>query len=147
MCSCRNEALELWERRFPVLFTCLRLSPDSGGAGRFRGGLGYRRELELLADVRLNAFQDRHQHGAPGIFGGEPGAPNALLFRVDGVWGDAREHFGSPSTSKLTNLRLPAGSAIAILAGGGGGWGDPAARAREAIERDLEHGYVTEWRR
>ena len=143
MCSCKNESIELWERRYPVRFTGFRLRPDSGGAGRFRGGLGYRKDFVVLSDVRLNAFQDRHERGAPGIFGAEAGVPNALLFEIDGVWGDAKEHFGSLSKSKLDNVRLPAGSTISIRVGGGGGWGRPTERSRAAVEHDVDFGYVT----
>jgi N-methylhydantoinase B/oxoprolinase/acetone carboxylase alpha subunit len=143
MCSCRNEALEFWERRYPVRFTSFQLRQDSGGAGRHRGGLGYRKELELLADVRLNAFQDRHLRGARGLQGGQPGAPNALLFEIDGVWDNAVAHFGSASPSKLANIRLPRGTRIAICAGGGGGMGEPAERPAAAVSRDVALGYVS----
>ena len=130
----------------PVRFSRFSLRPDSGGDGQFRGGLGYEKEFEVLATTRLNAFQDRHKNGAPGIFGGEPGATNQYLFMIDDDWADATEHFGSPSPSKLTNLRLPEGSRVRIVAGGGGGWGDPKRRSPTAVERDLEYGYVTQSR-
>lgn len=143
MTSCRNESMEVWERRYPVRFTRFSLREDSGGPGRFRGGLGYRKEFEVLGPVRVNAFQDRHLSGAPGLAGGDPGAPNALLFELDGRWADAVSHFGLTSPSKISNVSLPAGAKIAICAGGGGGYGDPEQRSDALVARDLELGYVS----
>ena len=112
------------------------------GPGEYRGGLGYRKEFELLADAYVNAYQDRHQRGAPGIEGGGDGAPNAVMFRVDGVWGTAVEHFGAKSSSKFTAVPVRSGSAISMIAGGGGGYGDPRDRSAEAVARDNAFGYV-----
>ena len=143
MGSCRNESIELWEQRFPFRFTRFALLPDSGGAGKFRGGLGYVKEFEVLADVDVNAYQDRHRRGAPGICGGDDGAPNAIMFRIDEVWGTAVDHFATKSSSKFTAVPVKCGSLISMVAGGGGGYGELGERAPEASKRDVEFRYVT----
>jgi N-methylhydantoinase B len=143
MAPCKNESMEVWERRFPVRYVRFELRANSGGRGQFRGGLGFRKEWTLLTAHTINAVQDSHLTGSRGRCGGGPGAPNALLFCIDGTWGDGRRHFGTISPSKLDNVAVPAGSIVAVCAGGGGGYGDPARRRPESVQQDLEYRYCT----
>jgi N-methylhydantoinase B len=131
--------VEILEAAYPVMFTRWALRPDSGGAGRHRGGLGAIYELELLeeqADVFL--FGERGRFAPPGILGGGAGALNRFAVqRRDG----SQEH--PPMASKWVGIRLGKGDRVRLETPGGGGYGPAAERAPEAIQRDLDNGYVT----
>ncbi len=131
--------VEILEAAYPVMFTRWALRPDSGGAGRHRGGLGAIYELELLeehADVFL--FGERGRFAPPGILGGGPGALNRFAVqRRDG----SQEH--PPMASKWVGIRLAKGDRVRLETPGGGGYGPAAERAPAAIQRDLDNGYVT----
>jgi N-methylhydantoinase B len=131
--------VEILEAAYPVMFTRWALRPDSGGAGRHRGGLGAIYELELLeehADVFL--FGERGRFAPPGILGGGSGALNRFAVqRRDG----SQEH--PPMASKWVGIRLEKGDRVRLETPGGGGYGPAAERAPEAIQRDLDNGYVT----
>ncbi len=121
----------MFETRFPFRTLSYGLLPDSGGAGRHRGGLAVRRDLEVLApEVTVSAFLDRVEHGAWGLFGGRPGRCAALLVRRagDDRFRDFCEAFGTISPSKLAGVVLRAGDVVRIESAGGGGFGDPAER-------------------
>jgi N-methylhydantoinase B len=127
--------VEILEAAYPVIFTKWALRPDSGGPGKHRGGLGAIYEVELLeeeADVFL--FGERGRFAPPGVVGGKPAAKNRFLF--DG----GKE---PPMTSKMVGLKLRRGERLHLETPGGGGYGAPQERAREAVERDLALGYVT----
>jgi len=126
-------SVEAFEASCPVLIWRKDLLPDSGGPGRWRGGLGQEVELEVMADepVRLSLIADRMKHPAGGLGGGEAGAP-ALVAKADGT----RPHPKGRSV-------LQPGDRLLMHYGGGGGFGDPRQRDAAAVRRDLEDGYVT----
>ncbi len=130
--------VEILEAAFPVAFTRWALRPDSGGAGRHRGGLGAVYELELLApEAELFLFGDRGRFPPPGVLGGAAGAPTRFtVFRAGGSEEPA-------SRTKLTGIRLRCGDRVRLETPGGGGYGDPRDRSLEAIAHDLRQGYVT----
>lgn len=133
--------LEILEAAYPVAFRQWALRPDSGGAGRHRGGLGAIYEIELLeesADVFL--FGERGRTSPPGILGGKSGALNC--FRFDTAEG--RLHGEPPMASKIVGVKLKRGMRVRLESPGGGGYGDPAAREPAAIRADIAAGYVTE---
>jgi N-methylhydantoinase B len=130
--------VEILEAAYPVLFTQWALRPDSGGAGRHRGGLGAIYEIELLeehADVFL--FGERGRTSPPGVVGGHAGARNRFTFPTATGRGEP------PMASKMTGLRIAKGERLRLETPGGGGYGDPATRASDAVARDLRLGYVT----
>ena len=130
--------VEILEAAYPVLFTQWALRPDSGGAGRHRGGLGAIYEIELLeehADVFL--FGERGRTPPPGVVGGGAGAKNRFSFPTATGRGEP------PMASKMTGLRIAKGDRLRLETPGGGGYGDPATRAPDAIARDLRLGYTT----
>jgi N-methylhydantoinase B len=131
--------VEILEAAYPVMFTRWALRPDSGGAGRHRGGLGAIYEIELLeeeADVFL--FGERGRFAPPGILGGEAGALNRFtLIRRD----DAQ--LQPPMASKWVGVKLAKGDRVRLETPGGGGYGPAAQRSSEAIEHDVRSGYVT----
>jgi len=117
----------------PLVVWHKRLRPDSGGAGRFRGGLGQEAEIEVRspAPVRLSLLSDRRDHPALGLLGGGNGAP-AVIELTDG----SKPHPKSRTT-------VPSGTRLRMVYPGGGGYGDPKARDPAALEDDLRDGYVT----
>ena len=126
-------SIEAFESVSPLVVWYKQLRPDSGGAGRFRGGLGQEAEIEVRSPVpvRLSLLSDRRDHPALGLLGGGAGAP-ALIELGDG----SRPHPKSRTT-------VAPGTRVRMVYAGGGGYGDPGARDRAALENDLRDGYVT----
>jgi N-methylhydantoinase B/oxoprolinase/acetone carboxylase alpha subunit len=81
-----------------------------------------------------------------GVLGGGDGAVGGLWVRRagNGEWRTFVEEFGTMSPSKFSGVTLRAGDQVKILMPGGGGYGDPSARDREAVRRDVEEGFVSE---
>lgn len=128
---------EIIEARFPLRVERLALRPDSGGAGKRRGGLGVLREYRVLGEeVFLTAIMDRSVAPPEGIAGGNDAAHCSVVV-TDGLTGEAVRH------QKAPHLRVPHGSLLSVQTGGGGGWGDPQARPRDAVLEDVRQGYVT----
>jgi N-methylhydantoinase B len=133
----RITPVEIMERRYPLLFEEWSLWPDSGGPGRFRGGVGSRKTFRLLAgEARLSCLGDREHYPPAGVLGGMDGAAHGLILNE----GDEDE---DNLTLKAVGRRLVAGDRVTILAGGGGGYGDPLDRAVELVAEDVRRGLVT----
>lgn len=134
--NCRNtpvEALELSQSFFRV--ERYELRPDSGGAGRRRGGLGAVRTYRFLEDgVHMSAYSDRFRNRAPGVQGGAAGT--TAYIRV--VRHDGSEEQLPPKGAATLN----AGDVLEVGIGGGAGYGDPRTRERELVETDLRSGKV-----
>ena len=126
-------SIEAYESVAPLLVWHKQLRADSGGAGRFRGGLGQEAEIEVRTDapVRLSLLSDRRDHPAKGLLGGLPGAPAVIEFD-DGT---------RPHPKSRTGVKP--GQRVKLLYPGGGGFGDPKARDRQAVLDDLADGYIT----
>jgi N-methylhydantoinase B len=147
--NCRNTPVEIFETRYPLRTLEYALIPDSGGAGRMRGGLGTRRILrvERGAEVTANALFDRTKpgFGAWGLDGGGTGGRGAIMVkrRGDTEFRTFSEVFGTVSPSKFTNILLEEGDEVLIDSPGGGGYGDPRERDPGLLERDLFEGFVS----
>jgi len=126
-------SIEAFESVAPLVVWKKQLTADSGGPGRFRGGLGQEAEIELRAPapVRLSLISDRRDHPALGVLGGGNGAP-ALIEFGDGT----RPHPKSRTT-------IAPGTRLRMVYAGGGGFGDPKARDPESVKRDVRDGYIT----
>lgn len=132
----KSGSAEIHELSGHVVVEQLELAADSGGAGRFRGGLGLNARYRTRGEHRLMALTERTMSPAWGLNGGESARPNGLrLLMPDGT---ARE------ITKVTGIELPAGTVIEVSSGGGGGFGPPSERAPEAVHNDVREGYVTE---
>jgi N-methylhydantoinase B len=130
---------EIVEEEHPCLVEECTLEPDSGGAGQWRGGLGLRRVVRVLgAEGSLSVLSDRNVIPPYGVNGGLPGYPNSFTVERDG-----RTIATSGIPGKVSGFPLRRGDRVVSRSAGGGGYGDPRHRAREAIERDLRAGYVT----
>ena len=125
----RNQPAEFTESRFPVIVEKLGLSTDSGGAGEYRGGLGYDKHYRMLVDCHTIVTADRVRLGCYGVAGGQAGEP----FRVTvDLHGAARALGGL-----VDGEPVRAGQVVRVVTTGGGGWGDPLARAPERVLRDV----------
>jgi N-methylhydantoinase B len=129
--------VEVQEATMPILIEESALDVDSAGAGRFRGGLGYRRIFRLLsAEAAMQINIDRHYCLPWGLNGGLPGMPNRAFIQRDAgaEW---------ELVLKQDGIQLEPGARVMLVGGGGGGWGDPLERDLDAIAEDLVDGYVT----
>ena len=131
--SMTEEALEM-EAPIRLLRNALRC--DSGGAGEFRGGVGIVREYEILhGPVKLSHRGERHFSQARGLLGGGPGGcAYSEIRRRDGRIEEI--------PSKIVTT-LEAGDRVVIMTPGGGGYGDPQQRDRDAVARDVADGKIT----
>lgn len=132
-----NLPIETLEARYPLIMEEYSLRPDSGGPGRFRGGLGLTRQYRLLADEAvLQIRADRSEHAPYGLFGGGPAAHCRNVLNPDG---------DDPKTlpAKAT-LNVRSGVVLRHEQAGGGGYGDPLSRDLDLIEDDLREGKTTQ---
>ena len=135
--NCMNLPVEALEMDVPIRMHRSELRPDSGGRGEFRGGLGISREYEVLAgEVVFTHRGERHRRPARGAAGGGPGAhAHSVIRRATG----AEEVIPSK-----TLVRLQPGDRVEVNTAGGGGYGDPAARAADRLAADIAGGKVSE---
>ena len=130
-----NSAIEETENNLPFLITRYELIPDSEGAGRYRGGLGLRRDWKFPGhEATLTVFSDNRKFAPWGLFGGGSGSPSRYILNPDG---EAKE-----LPSKVT-LQLQPGSVISYRTPGGGGYGTPLERDPERVLEDVAQGKVT----
>jgi N-methylhydantoinase B len=132
-------SIEVAEVRFPLHFRHHEFRSDSGGKGRFRGGLGVALDLvvETTRPALANTAGDGARHGACGMLGGEDGAPH--LYRLISANRPPRV-----LRTKEVGIEVLPGDCFEVRSSGGGGWGPPEQRRPEAHRRDVEQGLVTE---
>jgi N-methylhydantoinase B len=111
---------------------------DSGGAGRFRGGLGCEQVVQARHDIRFNSQMDRVKCKPWGLEDGLSGFGNSVAIHRFGTAQEQRFHNG-----KALNQVLHAGDAYILRSGGGGGFGSPLARDLKSLARDVRCGYVS----
>jgi N-methylhydantoinase B len=132
----RNVPSEYGETFYPLRIREFGLNPDSGGAGRHRGGLGYRILIEFLAPARVRVRTDRYYLEPTGVDGGRPGG--TAQFVINPGMSDERALPG-----KSDNGAVKAGDTLLVTSPGGGGWGDPLERDADLVALDVERGLVT----
>ena len=134
----KSPPVEIMEQAYPVIYNHYRLREGSGGAGRHRGGFGLDYEIELLTDeARASFVMDHGRVGPQGALGGIDGAVNMVtVYRLGGSY--VPKHL-----SKEQDIELQAGDRVRVCTPGGGGYGDPLERDRQAVLRDVELGYYT----
>ncbi len=132
-----NQPVELLEADLPIAVERYGLVPDSGGAGRQRGGLAYVRAYRVLADrATLTIRTDRRDHPPYGLGGGEPGAASSNVV-VSG--GQTREL----PTMPMEAYTLAEGDRFTHVSAGGGGFGSPLERDPAAVLADVLDGKVS----
>jgi N-methylhydantoinase B len=128
--------VELQESMYPYRVEELSLRRDSGGPGTWRGGMGFEKQYFVLAPCKLWANFDRVGCPPWGVRGGKPAKPgHVLIFK-----NDASE---PELLYKAENYPLNPGDRVRMATGGGGGYGPPAERAIELVQRDVVRGYVS----
>jgi len=136
MTNTLNTPIEVAENEYPLLFQVYELRADSGGPGRWRGGLGIVRAVTVLEDnVKATVYADRSLVRPWGMKGGGSGEGfRAYVVRRDG---------SVLSLPAKTTVVLGKGDTLYIETPGGGGYGDPCERSRELIVRDIEEERIT----
>ncbi len=134
-----NSPNEQTEAKFPIVVENYALIPDSGGAGKFRGGLGVERISRARSAITVNSQIDRVHCKPWGLEGGREGAGNELAVRAgrDGSWNDDFKN-----AKFIFDLKND-GDGFRIRAGGGGGYGSPWERPIEKVREDVRQGYVS----
>jgi N-methylhydantoinase B len=132
-----NSANEQAEFKFPIVVERYALVPDSGGAGRRRGGLGVERVVRARGHMMVNNQSDRAHCRPWGLAGGLEATGNAVELRIGGEW---KTDFPN---AKVLVAQLKPGDAFKIRSGGGGGYGDPLERPLDEVREDVRQGYVT----
>ena len=132
----RNIPVEFAESRWPFVVERLGLAVDSGGPGRYRGGLGYDKHLRMLRDAHFMSIADRSVLSCWGVRGGRAGRPFSIVVNP-----------GGPNERVVDALAdaepVGAGEVIRIRTTGGGGWGDPLDRPYDEVARDVAWGKVS----
>jgi len=137
MTNTSNLPIEAMEVEFPVRIERYELVQDSGGAGKYRGGLGVLRDMRVLANnASVSLRSARQKFPAPGLAGARSGGLGAFI--------------RNPGTSSETRLGLTTsgtplanGDLLRVITPGGGGYGDPSERDPAAVKRDLIEGKIS----
>ena len=129
-----NLPIEALENEYPLMIERYELIEDSGGAGKWRGGMGLRRVYRGLGHVMTFSGQgERAVHPPWGLFGGKPGGRSSIEVVHDG--GRRRKLATKPSS-----LEVPQGAVVSIETPGAGGYGPARQRSREKLAEDLRSG-------
>jgi N-methylhydantoinase B len=128
--------IELQETYLPVRVEEFSLREDSGGAGTFRGGLGFRKRYRILEPCGLQTNLDRTKFPPWGVQGGQEGKPGRFAL-IESASGKER------AIGKERGLKLQAGDLVCVETGGGGGYGPPRDRTLPRIQHDLDAGYIS----
>lgn len=129
-----NQAIEAYEIEYPILYKRMEIWEDSGGAGRWRGGSGLRREVQMLAPGSTTVrATDRCRFPPPGNYGGDPGKGGGWVINMN-----TPEEKVLPG--KASGVPLKEGDTLTMLTSGGGGFGNPLERPPERVLQDvLDH--------
>ncbi|HIC96328.1 TPA: hydantoinase B/oxoprolinase family protein, partial [Candidatus Bipolaricaulota bacterium] len=128
------EALEI---AYPLRVERYELRPDSSGAGRWRGGLGIRRDIRVVGHrARLSLLGERRITRPYGVLGGEPGETGSDFIITDG---DGREQ----RVKGKGSITLEPDWIISIRTPGGGGYGSPSERPKELVLKDYREGRIS----
>src|SRR5467141_254913 len=132
----RNGSIEGIELKCPVLVEGRGLRAGSGGAGKFRGGLGVDMQVRNFVDGKWN-FERANRRGCPawGLWGGGPGEGGGYFLRSPGE-SEYRMMHGS-------HKPVPSNSDVIVRTGGGGGWGEPLERDPERVRWDVVEEFVS----
>jgi N-methylhydantoinase B len=132
----KNTPIEAVELEYPVRIVKYEFIADSGGAGKYRGGLTVRRDIEVLTDnVSLARYGDRQKFGAFGLFGGKEGSKGKFVLNPD-----------TPEERRLKSKGLDVlntGDVVSLRLPGAGGYGNPLERDLDLLLRDIRDGKVT----
>jgi N-methylhydantoinase B len=132
----RNSPMEALENKSPVLFETRALLTDSGGAGKFRGGLGLEVRVRGLVEGRWNLKATYRVKCPPwGLWGGKPGKIAGKYVKRPGE-NDFKE-------VDVARYLVPEDTVVMSITSGGGGWGDPLERDPDKVRWDVIEGFVS----
>ena len=132
----RNGSIEGIELKCPVLVESRELRTDSGGAGKYRGGLGIDLRVRNLVEGKWNFELVRRNQCPPwGLWDGKPGEVGIYLLREP----QAKEFRGMGGA----HHPVPVGSEVIVRTGGGGGWGDPLDRDPASVRMDVQEEFIS----
>lgn len=132
-----NQPVELIEAELPLQVLSYGLVPDSGGAGRQRGGLAFIREFRFLAEhSQFTLRSDRRDHPPYGISGGDPGGSAGNVLVSDG-------RAQVLPTMPMQSFHVRRDDVFRLISAGGGGYGPAAERAPALVQDDVREGKVT----
>jgi N-methylhydantoinase B len=132
-----NLPIEALESEYPLFIETYALIPDSGGAGKFRGGMGLRRDVRILGHTcNFSAQGERFVLQPWGLFGGKPGGTGKLVLHP----GTEREKI---LHSKISKVEIQPDETVSIQTPGAGGYGNPRERDPERIQKDLREGKIS----
>jgi N-methylhydantoinase B len=135
-----NTPVEASEAKIPVVIRQRALRVDSGGAGRWRGGLGVTQEVELRVPAMYQSQLERTLCAPWGLYDGLDALPNRVgIVRAR----DQDGHVQRFPTGKVPPTRLEAGDRYLTEMGGGGGFGPPRERDPKRVLQDVRAGYVS----
>ncbi len=132
--GCRNNPIEVLENKAPMIIDEYGYRPDSGGAGKNRGGVGVVRAYRFLAPTDAIVINYKTRTEPWSVAGGHKGVKNTVLVEP----GTEQEREVGCSYNNFG-----AGGTITNLTGGGGGWGNPFERDIEKVVEDVRQGYVS----
>lgn len=130
----RDVPVEAVEALYPLRIDYIRFRPDSGGPGRFRGGLGVEKATVALAPCKVRTNIERTQCPAWGVMGGKEGTPPASFIEREGP---------VPVSILKGEFQLRSGDVVRAYSGGGGGFGNPFERDPQAVALDVKRGYIS----
>ncbi|MPZ68301.1 MAG: hydantoinase B/oxoprolinase family protein [Actinobacteria bacterium] len=134
--NAKNVPVEVYETSNPVLIERAGLVQDSAGAGKFRGGCGFRRDSRIIApEVTFTNLSDRTKFDPYGLQGGLPGMRGATYLNP----GTENEELLEPKGV----YTLHEGDVISYRCAGAGGYGDPLERDIAAVARDVDREFVS----
>ena len=131
-----NLPIEAMEMEYPLRVLRYGLVPDSGGAGRFRGGLALRKDIQVQVPLLFSAHSDRHRFSPWGIQGGSPGKSGRFLLYSGRIRPERIR-------SKVSGLLLRKGDVLSAQTAGGGGFGSPLRREPERVLKDYLQGKLS----
>jgi N-methylhydantoinase B len=126
-----NAPIEIIELEHPLKVEKYALIPDSGGVGKFRGGIGITREITAMAEMAASALSNRPTIGTYGLFGGGSGSTDYCMIEL------------SNGATVKSSKNVKSGEKLVIRSSGGGGWGNPLERDIAKVEWDVLNGYVS----
>lgn len=131
-----NTPVEAAELEYPVTIERYQFIPDSGGAGKSRGGLSLRRDIRFHTDVLWARYSDRHKFPPQGLFGGKEGSCGAFILNPE------MPHEAKQKSKGVSHIQ--AGDLLSIRLPGSGGYGDPQERDPEMVRWDVLNGKVSQ---
>src|SRR6266852_5461097 len=134
--NARIAPVEIVESEFPTRLLRFDLIPDSGGAGRHRGGLGLRREYLNLAEARFSIRSMKHVMPPHGCTGGRDGRAGDIVINPDSA-------SAKRLPTRYADYPLRQDDVFRLDTPGGGGFGDPFEREPESVLADVREGYVS----